>query len=189
VKSAIIAAIVAMLVSAASATASFVITSKNIKNGTIQTVDISAKARRALKGNRGPRGFAGAPGIAGIPGVQGPLGPQGPPGIQRLVRAGAMTTIAPGTVGVQFVNCPPGMLAVSGGYSVVSPPMGPSGAKVYLDDSIQTGWVIGVNNVDQTLSAELNAYAYCSPNISVAAQASSHERITNLVEGLGAGRR
>ena len=54
-KAAIIASIVAMLVSAASATAALVVTSKNIKNGTIQTVDISAKAKRALEGTAGAR--------------------------------------------------------------------------------------------------------------------------------------
>jgi hypothetical protein len=37
--------------------ATIVITSKNIKNGTIQTVDLSAQAKRAVKGNRGLRGF------------------------------------------------------------------------------------------------------------------------------------
>jgi Collagen triple helix repeat (20 copies) len=88
-KAAIIAGIVAMLVSAASATAAFVVTSKNIKNGTIQTIDISANAKRALKGNRGPRGLAGAPGqqgaqgpagVNGANGAAGPIGPQGPPG-------------------------------------------------------------------------------------------------------------
>jgi hypothetical protein len=75
-KAAIIAAAVALLVSATSATAAFVVTSKNIKNGTIQTVDISAAAKRALKGNRGARG------PAGMPGPQGPIGPQGAQGVQ-----------------------------------------------------------------------------------------------------------
>jgi hypothetical protein len=79
-KSAIVAAIVATLVSAASATAAFVVTSKNIKNGTIQTVDISAKAKRALKGNRGPRGRQGPSGPAGSQGTSGPAGPAGPEG-------------------------------------------------------------------------------------------------------------
>ena len=52
-KNALIAAVVAAIVAAASGTAAtIVVTSKNIKNGTIQTVDISAKAKRALKGNR-----------------------------------------------------------------------------------------------------------------------------------------
>jgi hypothetical protein len=79
-KTAIIAGIVAMFVSAASATAAFVVTSKNIKNGTIQTVDISAKAKRALKGNRGPGGARGLQGLAGAAGPQGPTGPQGAQG-------------------------------------------------------------------------------------------------------------
>jgi hypothetical protein len=56
-------------VAAASGTAAtMIVTSKNIKNGTIQTVDISAKAKRALKGNRG---FQGAPGAAGAPDHKG----------------------------------------------------------------------------------------------------------------------
>ena len=95
-KNALIAAIVAAVVAAASSTAAtIVVTSKNIKNGTIQTVDISANAKRALKGNRGPRGLAGAPGQQGAQGLAGaqgpagangangaagPIGPQGPPG-------------------------------------------------------------------------------------------------------------
>ena len=74
-KSAIIAGVVAMLVSSASATAAFVVTSKNIKNGTIQTIDLSAKAKRALKGNLGPRGPAGVP-----PSRPPPSGPPGAPG-------------------------------------------------------------------------------------------------------------
>jgi hypothetical protein len=80
VKTAIIAAIVAMFVSAASATAAFVVTSKNIKDGTIQTVDISAKAKRALRGNRGPQGPSGLPGPHGLAGVAGPPGAKGDPG-------------------------------------------------------------------------------------------------------------
>jgi hypothetical protein len=83
-KTALIAAIVAAVVAAASGTAAtIVVTSKNIKNGTIQTVDISAKAKRALKGNRGPRGLrglAGAQGVQGIPGLQGPPGAAGAKG-------------------------------------------------------------------------------------------------------------
>jgi Collagen triple helix repeat (20 copies) len=83
VKAALIAAIVAAIVAASSATAALVITSANIKNGTIQSVDISAKAKRALKGNRGSRGPQGNPGPAGpqgAPGLQGAPGPQGAPG-------------------------------------------------------------------------------------------------------------
>jgi hypothetical protein len=49
-KSALIAAVVSAVIASTTATAAtIVITSKNIKNGTIQTVDISAKAKRAFK--------------------------------------------------------------------------------------------------------------------------------------------
>jgi hypothetical protein len=74
--------ILAALTIASASTAAFVVTSKNIKNGTIQLVDISTRAKAGLRGQRGQRGFAGAPGIPGaqgIPGSQGPPGPPGPP--------------------------------------------------------------------------------------------------------------
>jgi hypothetical protein len=80
-KNAMIAAVVAAVVAASSSTAAtIIVTSKNIKNGTIQTVDISAKAKRALKGNRGPRGFAGVDGTPGPQGLRGASGPPGPTG-------------------------------------------------------------------------------------------------------------
>jgi Collagen triple helix repeat (20 copies) len=76
-----IAAVVAAVVAAASGTAAtIVVTSKHIKNGTIQTVDISAKAKRALRGNRGPTGSAGPAGVAGPTGPAGPAGAVGPQG-------------------------------------------------------------------------------------------------------------
>jgi Collagen triple helix repeat (20 copies) len=82
-KNAVIAAVVAAVVAATSGTAAtIVVTSKHIKNGTIQTVDISAKAQRALKGNRGPRGFPGANGLTGATGPQGQKGDPGAPGTQ-----------------------------------------------------------------------------------------------------------
>jgi Collagen triple helix repeat (20 copies) len=84
-KTAFIAAVVAAIVAAASGTAAtLVVTSKNIKNGTIQTVDISAKAKRAMKGKRGPmgpRGAQGLPGAQGPPGTPGTPGTPGPPGL------------------------------------------------------------------------------------------------------------
>jgi hypothetical protein len=81
-KSAIIAAVVTAVVAAASGTAAtIIVTSKNIKDGTIQTADISAKAKKALKGNRGPQGAPGLDGAEGAQGPQGPTGPQGPQGL------------------------------------------------------------------------------------------------------------
>jgi len=48
------------------------ITGKQIKNGTLQTKDLSAAARASLRGQQGP------PGAQGIQGIQGVVGPQGP---------------------------------------------------------------------------------------------------------------
>jgi hypothetical protein len=50
--------------------------SKQVINGSLQTLDMSKKARKALKGNRGLRGLRGAAG------PQGPQGPQGAQGAQ-----------------------------------------------------------------------------------------------------------
>jgi hypothetical protein len=50
------------------------ITSKNIKNGTIQLEDLSASAQKALRGHRGPRGIPGPRGRTGSPGASGNAG-------------------------------------------------------------------------------------------------------------------
>ena len=106
-KNALIAAVVSAVIASTTATAAtIVVTSKNIKNGTIQTVDISVKAKRALKGNRGPRGLAGPPG--GI-GTRGPAGP----GITDLEWVSGSNS-GTGEVIAQ-VQCPAGKVVVSGG--------------------------------------------------------------------------
>ena len=66
-----IIACAALLVSLSGNAAAFngLITSKNIKDGTIQLVDLSPAARNALQGQRGPRG------LSGPRGQQGPAGP------------------------------------------------------------------------------------------------------------------
>jgi hypothetical protein len=54
--------------------------SPQVINGSLQTKDLSKKARTALRGNRGLRGLAGAPGAPGATGAQGAQGIQGPIG-------------------------------------------------------------------------------------------------------------
>jgi hypothetical protein len=53
---------------------------KQVINGSLQTNDLSNKARSALKGNRGLRGPAGAAGARGAQGATGAQGVQGAPG-------------------------------------------------------------------------------------------------------------
>jgi hypothetical protein len=57
------------------------VSSPQVVNGSLQTKDLSAKARKALKGNRGPRGLAGAAGAKGATGAQGVQGIQGVQGV------------------------------------------------------------------------------------------------------------
>jgi hypothetical protein len=57
-----------VIATAATATAAKLITGKQIKNGSVGLVDLSAKAKKSLRGARGRRG------------PQGPAGPQGAPG-------------------------------------------------------------------------------------------------------------
>lgn len=56
------------------------VASPQVVNGSLQTKDLSAKARAALKGNRGLRGLAGARGATGAAGAQGVKGDKGDPG-------------------------------------------------------------------------------------------------------------
>jgi hypothetical protein len=57
------------------------VASPQVVNGSLQTKDLSKKARRALKGNRGPRGLRG---LTGAQGNRGPTGAQGVQGIQGI---------------------------------------------------------------------------------------------------------
>jgi hypothetical protein len=56
--------------------------SAQVINSSLQTKDLSKKARAALKGSRGPRGFTGAQGAQGPQGATGAQGAQGIQGIQ-----------------------------------------------------------------------------------------------------------
>ena len=155
-RAAIIAGIVAMLVSAASATAAFVVTSKNIKNGTIQTVDMSAKAKAALKGNRGPRGPAGVPGPQGLAGGPGPQGDPGPQGIQAIRSISNQITVAPAAQTTIEATCPTGFVAISGGFVF--------GGIILADVGLGTGWrAVGYNDLAEPIT--LYVKAYCSPNV------------------------
>jgi hypothetical protein len=163
VKNAVIAAVVAAAVAAASgAAATIVVTSKNIKNGTIQTVDISGKAKRALKGQRGPRGAEGArgstgiPGPAGPPGPPGPEGPPGPQGIQAIRSISNQITVLPNEQQTVEATCPTGFVAISGGWVF---------GGIILDDvGLGHGWrATGFNDLAEPTT--LYVKAYCSGNV------------------------
>jgi hypothetical protein len=149
-------ALAVALVTAGSSTAAFIVTSANIKNGTIKMVDISPAAKAALRGQRGTRG------LAGQPGQPGPAGSQGPQGIQRLAPViSPEVVIQPGSLGTAEATCPAGEIAVSGGYALSGPD-----AHVYQSTGVFSGWVAKADNPsDAPDPATVRAYAYCSPNI------------------------
>jgi collagen triple helix repeat protein len=95
------------------------VASPQVVNGSLQTKDLSAKARKALKGNRGPRGFAGAAGAAGAKGAtgaQGIQGVKGDPGATTVtVVQGPTVTIAAGLKAFASADCPAGSVATGGG--------------------------------------------------------------------------
>ena len=149
-KSIIIAGVVAALVSAGAATATttLVITSAQIKNGTIQTVDISARAKRALKGNRGLRGLAGEPGAQGAPGPAGP-------GLSGLHYVQATATVPPLQVGSAQAQCPSGERAISGGGATNV------GNLNLTAPFAESSWVVGANNTSPSLTATVVSVALC----------------------------
>jgi hypothetical protein len=156
-KNALIAAVVSAIVAAASGTAATImVTSKNIKNGTIQTVDLSAKAKKALKGNRGLRGVAGTPGPAG------PQGIQGAPGVQRVrFIVSPVATIPPNSSRAADAACPAGETAIAGGYLLTG-----SESALFQSVGIGTGWRAQAENSSAaTDNATLVAYAYCASGV------------------------
>jgi hypothetical protein len=74
--------------------------SPQIKNGSIQKLDISKKTVSALRGLRGPRGLQGIQGIQGIQGVKGDTGGVGPT-FGATAATGSGTTPA-ATIGSQL---------------------------------------------------------------------------------------
>jgi hypothetical protein len=102
----------------------------------------------ATRGPAGPTGPTGPQGPAGPYGSQGPQGPAGPAGgpldANRVVHVPGPTI--PIQAGAQFINvaspCPPGGIALGGGYTV--------GGTVEVSSSIasafQQGWQITVAN-------------------------------------------
>jgi hypothetical protein len=76
----LVALLALVMATTGSAVAASLITSKQIKNGTIQTADISKKAQKSLKGKTGARGPIGLTGAAGAPGAKGDKGDAGAAG-------------------------------------------------------------------------------------------------------------
>ena len=126
---AVLAIVIATAGTASATTA--LITSNQIRNGTIRLVDISKKARKALQGRTGETGKTGAAGPQGPKGPQGVPGPQGLQGAMGSPGVSGYTVVRNNTVVSTPVNhasvvadCPAGEQVLSGGGGALGAPLG-----------------------------------------------------------------
>ncbi|HEX7291353.1 MAG TPA: hypothetical protein VF250_09525 [Conexibacter sp.] len=147
---------------ATSAGAAKFITGGDIKNGSIGLKDLSAAAKRALKGKSGP---------AGPEGPAGAQGPAGPSSLSTTVRFGSFTAPANDFADGE-VRCPAGMVAVGGSVSpgVLIPVIdGPS-----VDGS---GWVGSAIDITGDPGNRMLVSAICTPgSAQVSGLTSMHDR-------------
>lgn len=94
---AVIALVAATAGTATAATKVLIKSSAQVKNGSLEAADLSAKARKSLQGKTGPAGATGAAGAAGPAGPAGPAGARGP---SEAFVARSATALLP--------NCPAG---------------------------------------------------------------------------------
>ena len=157
-KTAIIAGIVSAVVASttAMATTKVLITGAQIKNGSVELVDLSAAAKRALRGQRGQRGAQGPPGAAGAPGAQGAPGAPGgfdPAKLQYV--AGPNVTVGVGQSGGAQAACPPGATAIGGGFAATE------GHVAFSETLGSTFHAISVDN-DTGSTIQIHATVVCS---------------------------
>lgn len=136
------------------------ITSRDIKNGTIRLVDIAPATKKALRGQIGPQGPAGPTGAQGAQGRVGPTGPAGAPGAfapSKISYVVAPTLIGP-RGGTATASCPAGAKVVGGGYtSTPSPGATIASSRATSDGS---GWAVTATNSGGPFS--FSAVAVCA---------------------------
>jgi hypothetical protein len=142
--------ILAVLLSAGTSAAvtERLITSKDIKNGTIQPVDLSAAAKRALKGRRGPAGPEGRTGPAGTFSAQ-----------NVTLVTGPRATIQPGCVGSSSASCGANGIPIAGGWYAGNDP--PFDASVVESTRILHEWIVTMKN-NSTFTASYQTVVTCA---------------------------
>jgi hypothetical protein len=149
----ILLAIVAVLSMASGAAATRVlITSKDIKNGTVRPVDLSAAAKRTMRGKQGK------------PGIRGPIGPRGlqgnpgPPGFSGVLPNDNVGSISPNSTGTVTAVCISGYKAVGGGFEATDPNLSVYSSK---PSASGFGWDVSARNSGSSPAA-LWAYVLCA---------------------------
>jgi hypothetical protein len=146
-------AIVAVLSMASGAAATRVlITSKDIKNGTIRPVDLSAAAKKRMRGKQGIRGTRGPTGLRGF------QGNPGPPGFSEVLPNDNLGSISSNASGTVSAVCIGGYKAVGGGFEATD-----SNLSVYASKPSASGfgWDVSARNSGSDPAA-LWAYVLCA---------------------------
>ena len=164
--SSMVVAVIALLVAmSGSAVAASLITGEQIKDGTIQTKNISKTTRAKLAGP------AGAPGERGPAGPAGKNGRDGAPGISQVTVRRAEAEVAPHSSGIARAHCLSGEEATGGGGDFAAAdgaidridrtePI--SGEEATPDGNSPDGWLVrGLN--DENVTQTLTAFAVCVP--------------------------
>ena len=155
------------------------VASPQIKNRSIQTVDMSRKTVAALRGRRGARGPAGPVGATGPAGPVGATGPAGPAGatgpagpvgatgpaggLSGYVRTSSPTVTVPGgTQGTAYAPCPAGTRPLGGGwFQTTAGRLRVVADSVGTTDGVTFGWEVTVVNEDPA-PASFRAQATCA---------------------------
>lgn len=163
-KSIVTAIIVSAIVAAsASAGVTTFITSKQIKDGTIQLRDLSASAMNGLHGQagaqgvpgpQGPAGPKGDTGATGAPGPQGPAGPKGDKGdpgeSSGMYVARATYALPAGAMVPMELRCKPGDVIASA-QNYIEPAAANDGSIQSSDFyALRTGWGGAFQNTGKT---------------------------------------
>jgi collagen triple helix repeat protein len=164
----VVAGLAVALVTAGSSTAAFIVTSANIKDGTIRLVDLSPGAKHALRGKRGLRGLRGLTGPRGEQGVQGFAGPQGPRGergssVTYTPAYSDFATAQPGSFAFVNAICPAGTSVVGGGFATENASTArlvPTNSYPVTMGDGRPAWYVVMHNIG-TQPEEFWAIAYC----------------------------
>lgn len=106
--------------------------SKQIKNSSIQRIDLGRKTIASLRGQRGPQGAEGAQGVQGAQGSQGATGAAGATNV--VVRVGSATNLPSNSLVTVVVSCQAGERATGGGAATQG-----GGAGAHMEQSFPTG--------------------------------------------------
>jgi hypothetical protein len=158
-----LAALVFALGGGAYAAGSKLISGSSIKNGTITLQKLAPSIRTKLNRRVTVRGAAaGIQGPQGLPGTPGPPGPPGAPGANGGFDPNKVTTVvgppvsaAPGQILSATAICPPGAVALGGGYfSNITHPAASEPLGTF-------GWAVIIDNDSSIVVDDLKAYVVC----------------------------